>query len=287
MRGSLVVRCLIRAAMKLTTFPKHFCVLAAMSLLFSSADAATLISDSFTGIATGTDLAGRNPEVRANSGWVWSAPTADSFDSNGNGGIIAKVGSNLSAGVDLGAGYFANNPGVYTLSSTILFGSGTPTSSWFGIGFSTVAGASLSTNNLNDNGGFGWMILRLNGDAVTFRNGGTGSSVPATAAATGVDLGAANTLRLTLDTSGTSWVLHAFLNNYEFDLNGASAGTGHTWTGSGIPDIRTIAMSTGANGGGVNGIADDFQLTFTPVPEPASSALLGLASLLPLLRRKR
>lgn len=276
--------------MKLTIHSKHFCALAVTGIIFGQAQAATLISDSFTGIADGTALTGRTPAEAANPLWVWSAPTG-TFLSNGAGGILANVGSNRTAGITLGSGYFANNPGIYTLSSTIHLGSGASANSWFGIGFSTADATTtpFSSQNLTDNGAFGWMILRTGGNAVVFPNAGTSGGITTLPGTSNVDIAAQTTLRLTLNTSGTSWFLNAFIGDFEVDLNGAANGTAYTWTGSGIPDLKSVAISTGFSGdaGIAPSIADNFQLTFTPVPEPTSVALLGLASVLPLLRRKR
>lgn len=275
--------------MKLTIFPKHFCALAVTSLFIGQAQAATLISDTFAGAAG--ELNGRAPETAADSLWRWNAP-AGNFATNGSGGLTVNVGTNRTGGVILGNNYFGSNPGIYTLSSTISFGSGASTSSWYGIGFSTIAtDANFGTENLSHStsGGYGWMILRTGGDTVIFPKSGTANNVSTNAGTTGVNASSTNTLKLVLNTSGTSWTLNAFINDFELDFNGAAAGTAQVWSGGDIPNLTGVAISTGASGaaGVAPSIADNFELTFTPVPEPASAALLGLASLLPMLRRKR
>lgn len=255
------------------------------------ANGAILIREDFTGYAEGAAIGGRLPTV-SQGGWFWSGPTAAdpaaaAFSGTGSDSALAQVGSNRTALIDLGEinegeGYFASNRGVYTLSATIAFGDES-SQSWFGIGFSTFSAGSLSTtNNLVNNGGHGWMNLRLNGQSIVYRGSGTSSSI-----STNISLQEINELRLQLDTSGDTWYLSAWINDTQFDLNGASEGMSHEYTGSAIPDLRSVAISTGANGAGVASVADNFTLTFEPVPEPAAVSLAGIGVLAGVLRRRR
>src|SRR4051794_8886823 len=80
----------------------------------TTAQGAVLVSDNFNTVASGASLSGRTPATTLN-GAQWIAP-ATNLKGNGTGGLNADVGINGGAGLDLGTGFFANNPGVYDLS---------------------------------------------------------------------------------------------------------------------------------------------------------------------------
>ena len=91
----------------------------------------------------------------------------------------------------------------------------------------------------------------------------------------GGTIGGTYTMRLVLDTSAANWTLRAFLDDYEFDLNGSGT-AGTTYTFGTNPTSQYVGFSNGVNGAtDAESVIDNFQLNFTPVPEP-SAALLGL-----------
>lgn len=258
-------------------------IVSALVAASGTAGAVVLISDSFTGLGA-VGFNGRTPETSAVGG-NWIAPTAASNPLVGNG--AGAVSANYAigwAGFDLGTNYITNNPGVYELKLTITNPAESNTS-WIGMGFSADGAA---TNNFVGNNGQPWLLHRLNGNSSVYGGPGIadqpinnlGSGV------TGAVAGTAHTFILTLDASTANWTFTAKVDNYTFDLNGAAAGTAYDPANN--PTIRYVGFSATTNTPtpGSSGTIDDFQLSFTPVPEP-SVALLGLLAVPALLRRRR
>ncbi len=263
-------------------------LLTAVSALIATAASpgATLIFDSFDNIATGATINGTTPETSL-AGGDWNASTF-MFRGNGNQGLTVTypADTNRGAGINLGAGYLSSNPGVYQLSMDINHPAGfESSSSWFGIGFFA---NYASTNNMVANNGSPWMLYRLNGNISVYGGAGTGNArvTNITPAVHGAELGVTHRLSLVLDTSGVSWVMRAYVDNYEFDLNGTADGLAYTFTTA--PTASSwVGFTNGLSGSSTATSAiDNFQLTFTAVPEPGS-ALLGLAGGALLLRRRR
>lgn len=246
----------------------------ALSALASS-HAATLISDSFGGMADGEGLPGRTPEI-SNAGGAWSGSTANLL-SNGSGALEVGYVTDQprTAAINLGSGYFASNPGTYELSMDVSHPTGsTSNTSWVGLGF---LGSNTNTSTLVNNAASPWMLYRLNGQMSVY--GGTGTSNQlinnSTAGTHGASLGGTYTMKLVLDTSAPNWMLRAFIGDYEFDLNGSAAGTAYTFTTN--PTSGYVGFGNGVNAAtGEFTTVDNFHLNFTAVPEP-SAALLALA----------
>jgi hypothetical protein len=222
----------------------------------------------------------------------WVASTV-SFLGDGTGRLNVDATQMKSASIDLGAGFFANNPGVYDLSLDITQPTvATPAQSWIAVGFAAGTGGAtwdVGQNHVGANGA-PWLISRLNGQEVVFGGPGTGNQRLATAVGA-VATGVAHTFTLQLDTTAAAWRLNAFLDGVQQDLNGASAGNTYTYATN--PAARYLAISTGTNVTGsesvANGTIDNFVLTGpTIVPEPGmvGVVLVGLGWLAAGRRRR-
>jgi hypothetical protein len=242
-----------------------------------SAGAATLISDNFNDVASGGSLNGRTPQTTLN-GAKWTASTVD-FLGNGGGGLAVDVSQSKSANLDLGANFFANNPGVYDLSAEITVPTLTnPAASWIALGFAQGQAGGVWTdvgqNHVGANGA-PWLLWRMNGQEVVF---GGPSNAP-TLLTPSVTTGTSHTFTIELDTTGANWAVNAFLDGVQQDLNGTGAGNSFTYATN--PTSRFVAVSTGVNqAAGTNigtGTLDNFVLTGpTPVPEPGTLGLVGV-----------
>jgi len=90
-----------------------------------------------------------------------------------------------------------------------------------------------------------------------------------------------HTLRITLDTSQTQWVMRTYFDGVEF-------GGGHTFTTN--PTIGAVGFAVNTSGNfNAAGTFSNFSLSATAIPEPAAPLLLsfGLATTLARRTRKR
>ncbi|MGE9268814.1 MAG: PEP-CTERM sorting domain-containing protein [Verrucomicrobiales bacterium] len=253
-------------------------------LSLASVQATVVISDSFTGLGDGASLNGRTPETSLLGG-NWQSATANLLG-DGAGGVEATFNSTDSArtaGIDLGVGFLSANPGIYELSVDV-FNPGASDSSWLALGFTQ--GMNVASN-LVGNAGNPWMLYRYTGNVNVYGGGGVSnqraSEVPV--ATHGAATGTMHNLKLILDTSAAAWTLQAFIDNYEFDLNGGSAGTTYTFA-SNPTSARYVSFGNGTNGVTTAGGFDNFLLDFTPVPEPSVLVLLGGLGVGALRRRR-
>ncbi|WAC20518.1 PEP-CTERM sorting domain-containing protein [Luteolibacter sp. SL250] len=267
--------------------PPRFIVLMPSCLLALSglAPGVVLISDSFDNLASGAGLDGRTPETSV-AGGNWIAPgTGAGLQGDGAGGIILDYSSGSSAGFDLGSSYITSNPGIYDIRLTVthpVFNN----QSWAALAFST----TLNTASTPSGNGRPWIYYRQNGNISVSAN--ATSTIPANnigAGTTGATTGAPHTLRLVLDaTIPTALTFRAFVDSYEFDLNGATAGNTYTYGTSTVPRYVLFSMGFPDAGSASSQTSSvgQFELHFTPVPEP-SAVLLAAAGACFLSRRRR
>ncbi|SHK47577.1 PEP-CTERM protein-sorting domain-containing protein [Rubritalea squalenifaciens DSM 18772] len=229
------------------------------SLLAASAihvSAAVIVQDDFSGDSA-TDLNGTAADV----GGTWTADTvypwkADgSYDStafNDKSAFIALSGS-LETGT------------IYTLTATV----GSHTDSFFYLGLHDAAPSTSSRLQAQDNG------IQMEWDAIgdtaanLHINAGTSESRPLTGAYN-------NTLSMVINTGSDLTTA-----NVDF-YSGASLVGSVTYD---VTDLNHLVM--GWEGG--NGAVDIDSVTFSSqaVPEPSSTALIGLAGIGFILRRRR
>jgi hypothetical protein len=247
------------------------------SLLFSAAAtglaATTIYSDDFSGVA-GADLTGSAPDIRPGS-QTWTANLG--FDFTGSNGTNTVAGSVSRAAY---LPFVPQSGFVYELSVTMAFATTGSQSRSLQMGFFSSGTPGLTTA----------ITSGANGPAIFLRQVGTyearavsNTSLPGfTGTVGGANVTTPQTFRITLDTSGSDWVMRTYLGATEI-------GTGHTYTG-GNPSIASVGLSvntSGDPGASAEGTFSNFSLTSTPIPEP-SSALLFSAALLPAawLRRR-
>ena len=253
-------------------------------LLASQAGAVVLVSDNFSGLTSGQTLQTRTPDgtnfinnVNSN-GWSTNSIV---FSGNGSGGLAVNNFASRNVLIDLGAGYFTTNPGVYTLSVTMTTPTGQTGTSWAGIGYTPINTLDQSFNGLNS---APWLLHRNTGNVQVF--GGPDATNGTSAIAT--TTGAAHTFVLRLDTSTPQWTVQATIDSVAVDLNGASAGTTFTY-GTNPTAIRYIGIATAFNNDSSSiQTLDNFLFEGpVPIPEPAGVSLAAAAGGMFLLRRRR
>ncbi len=261
-----------------------FSTIAIAILTAHSASAAILIQEDFTR----TDAA----LVRSTA----ASPIAGPANWGGSPGFTAQSGTVRSAAtnsgghvltMDFGVGYFGTNPGIYTMTADVFFGTemAASTQSWQ-IGFSnssnTSAGANRSLLSTDSLGGSPAIALRGNGQLYVKPEYATTSTATVSAAGAYPATNVYN-LKLVLDTTGSNWTTDAFINNTQIDLNGAAAGSTFTYVTN--PTIRYATIASAISTANKDfAYLDNFELNV--VPEPTAAMLLGLG-VIPLLRRRR
>lgn len=258
-----------------THFPTLPATLSMLVLVFRTATAAPIVSDSFG--TAGDPSSGLNGRT-ADSGQTWIA-NSDWTTFNGNAEYDGTNGNGM-AGITLGANYFDNNPGIYQLDATVTIT--TTTAAWIAIGFSDAVGTA-SGNGFFQNSSFAgepWMLLRGDGGALVRSASGSGSDL--VSASDGTFNTTNSTLRFVYDTSLPSWTIDAYIDGTQLDLNGASAGNTFTY-GTNPIGIGSVALTGNTN---VTGMVHDFSLTM--IPEPSSLLLVAAAlGALCLFQRRR
>lgn len=253
-------------------------------LLASHAGAVVLISDNFNNLASGGTLQTRTPDGTSfinnvnSNGWSTNSIV---FSGNGSGGLSVNNFASRNVLIDLGAGYFTTNPGVYTLTVTMTTPVGQTGTSWAGIGFTPINTIDQSFNGLNSSP---WLLHRNTGITQIFGgpNATNGSS------AINTTTGTPHTFVLRLDTSTPLWTVQATIDSVAVDLNGASAGETFTY-GSNPTGIRYIGIATAFNNDSSSiQTLDNFLFEGpVPIPEPTGASLAAAAAGMCLLRRRR
>jgi len=259
--------------------------------LTAQASSTVLISDKFS--ATGP-LSKSSPEVTVD-GAVWDAITGPESAKSEGGPLAIPTRIPQTAVIDLGARYFAEHPGVYTLSMEFTIpGGGSP--SWLGLGFVVnpqIAGTFAAPGEeagLNaeggPNGASPWVLLRQNGLASAFAGPGTKSPL---AADTGdFASGSRHTLKLVLNANAANWTFDVYVDSTQLDLNGADDGqsatlaanptglryVGFSQVGGDIGPIKATSFTLAVEGGGATSSAAPAR----PVAAPAHIASAGPGS---------
>ncbi len=242
----------------------------------SQAQTTTLYSDTFSG--AGGLLNGVAVEGGAGAGTLWSAN--GSFRDNGSMDGTVEGSAILPFTPQL--------QHVYTLTLDVF----NTTDRWIGLGFKNSALASPTGDNFADRfsngGGISWMLYRDHAtdptqDIQIFAGPNTSPGI-ADANVT-FDNAAPHSLKIVIDTSadltGASFLA-------DFFLDGTSVSFGPQTVSQTLANIQYVGMTFDDATTVTTITYDNFQLTATAVPEPATAALvlLGLGALAVARRRR-
>lgn len=217
-------------------FSKPFFLASLFTLALSSVEAKDLIYDDF---GEAGDINGRTPKTSMD-GAIWQGGKKPRQIISVGSSVLIDTSLLQLTVVDVGVGFFENNPGVYALSMDVAFPDESGSDSmWVAIGFNNGNKTTASFNDSNsDNGGSPWMFLRARGDVHVFAGRGTGRPLANTAA--DYPAGPVYRLKLVLDTRDASWTLNAFVNENQIDLGRHGEAT---YTFIRNPEIRYIGFS--------------------------------------------
>jgi hypothetical protein len=259
---------------------------AVLALAIQTTTAQTTVYRETFGGNSSTDLNGTSLDVA--SGYAGGAAGA-TWQAGGNWNKDGVYSYDLSPGSYSGgcallpftplSGY------TYTLSidNPVIYTAGNKTA-WNGVGFTsgtpsdwTDSAATAASTSEWPNPVY-WGLLRYGGPSTDASFSG-----PSTAGGVGSTTVDAGHLAITLDTSAADWTV-----TWSFD-NGASTRT-ETILAADIPTINYVGINATASsswGGHAGQAVGNFLLTATPVPEPASLAVIGLGALALVARRRR
>ena len=246
--------------MKTTSSHVLLTVTALLLAALSTASAAVIYSDNFSGNST-TNLAGQTTTV---GGGTWIGSPAWKAD-----GSIAGKSSPSANGDAMYLPFTPVSDRQYTLSLTTVDTSAIH--EWFALGFANFASTPTGTEQApwvsptdSSNTWTAWMLNRAGGNGTTFLHN----------VVAGVDYAAlGHDLKIVLDTATAGWTA-------EYFVNGASI-RGPVALGVSSANYVMFGMNNGA------GYVDNFQLSVNVVPEPSAALLGGLGLLGLLLRRRR
>ncbi len=272
-------------AAKAAVAPIAVGTLAMLGVTAGAVSGSTIIyQDSFTGSAT-TPLNGAVPTIDNGTSATWTADNSGS--SAGYIGFADNGYTTEGLGSGGGAAYLKFTPvsgNIYTLSAGLnaITGANPGTGNdWLSIGFLKTPNTVGRFDAPTSEGAYAWALLRTVANTpVAGQQDGTLFTGP------GVDtygqnfnnaVAGVNTLSTVLNTGGSTWTWQLF-------LNGAAVSPIKAF-----PTNPTItAVGIGNDGSVINGQFSNFELTSSPVPEPATLGLFGLGGLgLLLASRKR
>jgi hypothetical protein len=241
------------------------------------AKAAVVVGDDFTGSGA---LNGRAPTVAQHAGDVWSdikSTGVGAINTSGSLTVVAPVVGGTAQAASAQLPFTPDAGQVYTLSATVA----RATTGWIGIGFQTSTGALLGNDPTSSSTGvYGLLISDRSTGGKAFGGAGAGNQIGGTLST--APTGSSHVLSIKLDTTGAQWVITPTIDGVAFSP--ASSYTYPLVSGNpSNPAIRYVMI--GESGLAANaGTITSFQVT--TVPEPASIAVLGLASLFGLRRRR-
>jgi hypothetical protein len=265
-------------------------LLAILASSHSGSAQSILLSDNFSGTA-GAAIGGNALAVNNINSATWVSSGSATYTGSSSGSF-GTAGVNALLTEDTGS-YVFNNAGVYSLNLTINSGgtSGGAGTDWYAFGWSALPASGTSYTMASSgtfNVGYAWLLLRGNGQLNVYAGPGTSGTALLSTATSTYNAGTYN-LSLVLDTTGANYMLNAYIDSVQLDLNGASAGNTYTYSSNPTAaQLQYVGISSAATTPAVSDTFSNFSLT-TPasVPEPSTLAL-GLigGGLLLVWRRK-
>lgn len=254
-----------------------FVAVALTSAQFASATSIIIVEETFGG--AGAALSGTTAETFDSA--ITTAGGSDTWTSSSyfgdDGSYDALQTLQRSGHLNLGS-YLNDAKGTYdgTFELTATISEVTGAGDWLSLGFNTVNTPTVSASFTS--AGIGTMIYRVNGDIDMFGGQGTANEV----AADDVTYSGPRTLTVSLDLTSAGGY-NGTSNFGTVTFSDSVAGEFGSYTYTSDVNFGSIYLS-GSNI--VSGSWDELTLTQV-IPEPSSTALLGLGGLALMLRRKR
>ena len=251
--------------------------LALLGMTAGPASAGVIYRDSFTGSSALGTLNGAAPTVGpAGATWTASSSTTIGWADSGysDSGYPNQAPSAYLPFTPAGGQIYTLTASLDVLAST---DSGFPQDySNMNLGFVTAPSVSGSTNNYNNHGASPWLQSDLAGTGGTFFTGPGVVGGQNFSNTSGV-----NTYSIVLNTGSSAWTYQVFQSNSS--VTNKLVGSG-AFTSTTDPAIVAVGLQNSLAMGQVS----NFELTSSPVPEPATLGLFAVGGIaLLLLGRKR